>query len=256
MASTPIKGISSILSGAAEQLPYAPKYYRLKQMLRQKIAELHEHEAIPSETELCQSYDVSRTTVRKAISDLAQEGLVYTVQGKGTFVSPKKLVSGWVQQTGGLYSDMTERGFKVEMQVLEVSVILAEENIQRELYLKEGEQVIKLVRLRFIDGKPFDVVTNYLPARLFPGLEDQDFSSRSLYAILKQEYNVKFERGVRLVEAGACMADEAHLLQIKPKTPILIMHSTMYDDAGNALEHGVVHQRSDVAQIVINVIPH
>ncbi len=58
------------------------------------------------------------------------------------------------------------------------------------------------------------------------------------------------------VDAGACPVDEARLLQIKPNSPILITHSTMYDQDDQALEHGIVHQRSDVAEVVINVIPH
>lgn len=234
---------------------FTPKYHRLKRILREKIAELRADEMLPSESELCQAYNVSRTTVRKALSELIQEKLVYTVQGKGTFVAPKKLRSTWVQETGGLYADMTERGFKVQMQVLDVSVVTAEENICKELLLGEGEKVIKLIRLRFIDDKPFDIVTNFMPARLFPGLENEDFSSASLYTILRNKYNVQFNRGVRLVEAGTCTAEEARLLQIKPNSPLLIMYSTMYNDKGEAFEHGIVHQRSDVAQVVINVIP-
>jgi len=194
--------------------------------------------------------------VRKALGDLIQEGLVYTVQGKGTFVAPKKLRSTWVQQSGGLYADMTERGFRVTMKVLEVGIILVEEHIQKELGLSDGDQVIKLVRLRFVDDKPFDIVTNYLPARLFPGLEKEDFASNSLYSLMRGKYNARFARGVRLVDAGACPVDEARLLQIKPNSPILITHSTMYDQDDQALEHGIVHQRSDVAEVVINVIPH
>jgi GntR family transcriptional regulator len=236
--------------------PPTPKYYRLKHILREKIAGLLAGDPIPSEADLCQEFDVSRTTVRKAFSDLMQEGLIYTVQGKGTFVAPKKLRSTWVQQSGGLYADMTERGFRVTMNVLEVGVILAEENIQKELGLADGEQVIKLVRLRFVDDQPFDIVTNYMPARLFPGLENEDFANNSLYSLMKSKYNVQFARGVRLVDAGACPADEARLLQIKPNSPILITHSTMYDQAEQTLEHGIVHQRSDVAEVVINVIPH
>jgi DNA-binding GntR family transcriptional regulator len=58
------------------------------------------------------------------------------------------------------------------------------------------------------------------------------------------------------VDAGACPADEARLLRIKPNSPILITRSTMYDENEQALEHGIVHQRSDVAEVVINVIPH
>ncbi len=238
-----------------EDASFAPKYYRLNHVLRQLVAELPADASVPSEAELCQSYGISRTTVRKAIADLIQEGLLYTVQGKGTFVAPRKLRSAWVQQTGGLYADMTERGFKVTMQVLAVGVVLAEENILQEMGLPEGAQMVQVTRLRFVDDKPFDIVTNFMPAERFPGLEDEDFTHKSLYSILRNRYQVNFARGVRVVEAGACPADEARLLHVRPGAPILITHSTMFDEKGEAFEHGIVHQRSDAAQVVINVIP-
>jgi DNA-binding GntR family transcriptional regulator len=117
---------------------FAPKYYSLKHILREIIVQLAPSDAIPSESELCQAYEISRTTVRKAIGDLIQEGLVYTMQGKGAFVAPHKLTSGWVEKTGSLYADMTERGFKVTMQVLHCAVTVAEENILQELELEAG----------------------------------------------------------------------------------------------------------------------
>ncbi len=234
---------------------FAPKYFWLKRILRERIAQLNPGEAIPSESELCQAYAISRTTVRKAIGDLIQEGLVYTVQGKGAFVSPHKLLSAWVQKTGGVYADMTERGYKVTMRVLHNAIIVPEETIRSVLELQPGETALHLVRLRFVDGKPFDVVTNFIPSRLFPGIENEDFEHNSLYALMRGKYAAHFERGVRLVEAGACSPEEARLLEIKARSPILITHSTMYDDRGQPVEHGIEHQRSDVAQIVINVIP-
>lgn len=234
---------------------HAPKYYALKHILRQKIASLAPGDAIPSESELCQAYRISRTTVRKAIGDLVQEGLVYTVQGKGAFVARHKLVSAWVQRTGGLFADMTERGFKVSMRVLGRTVIQPDDFIQGELRLAPGERVVKLVRLRFVEDKPFDVVTNYIPVRLFPGIENEDFEHNSLYALMRSKYAAKFEHGVRLVEAGACPPEEARLLNISPGSPILITHSTMYNEQGDAVEHGIVLQRSDAAQIIITVIP-
>jgi GntR family transcriptional regulator len=242
-------------SRVPEDAPAAPKYYRLKRVLRQMVSEHPADTELPSETELCQSYGISRTTVRKAFADLIQEGLIYTVQGKGTFVAPKKLRTAWVQQDGGLYADMTARGFKVTMQVLSVEVLPVEENIQRELELPEGAQVVKLVRLRFVDDKPFDIVTNFLPAERFPGLEGEDFTHNSLYSILRSRYQVVLGRGVRVVEAGECPANEARLLCVRAHAAILITHSTMFDVQGEAVEHGIVHQRSDSAQVVINVIP-
>ncbi len=234
--------------------PALPKYFQLKQVLREQIAQLEPGDAVPSEAELCQAHRISRTTVRKALNDLAQEGLVYTIQGKGTFVASKKLPSAWVLRTGGLYADMTERGHTVKRVVLEVDVSPGDESIAHELQLEPGEPVVKVVRLRTIDDKPFDICTNYLPAARFPGLEDKDLDSRSLYTILLDDYGVQFERGTRLIEASTCTPEEARLLHIKPRSPLLVMYSTMCDENGNVIEHGVVHQRSDTAQIVIEVL--
>ena len=243
-------------NGPIEDRSVLPKYYQLKSILRDRIAHLQAGDPVPSESELCQAFDVSRTTVRKALSDLAQEGLVYTIQGKGTFVVGHKKRNSWVAQTGGLFADMTEQGFNVTMKVLELGIILAEDNILNELKLTAGERVIRLVRLRFVDDKPFDICTNYLPVRRYPQLEKEDFSCQSLYSILRSQYQVKFASGVRTIEADACTAEEARLLQIRTHSPILVMRSTMFDDQDQAIEYGIVHQRSDLVQIVINVIPH
>lgn len=232
-----------------------PKYFQLKHILRESIGALQPDSAVPSEAELCQQFGVSRTTVRKALSDLAQEGLVYSVQGKGTFVSAHKKTSGWVAQTGGLFADMTERGFQVTMRVLEVGIVPAEENIANLLKVPVTTPVVRLMRLRFVDGKPFDIVTNYMPAARFPGLEKEDFNDSSLYTVLKNRYGVKFTSGERLIEATNCTTEEARLLQIPPNSALLVMRSTMFDETGQVIEHGIVRQRSDLAQIVINVIP-
>ncbi len=254
-ASKLVPNANSGISLTRPEDSFAPKYYWLKRILRERIAGLNPGDAIPSESELCQTYEISRTTVRKAIGDLIQEGLVHTVQGKGAFVAPHKLLSAWAQKTGGLYTDMTERGFKVSMRVLHNAIVVPEETICKELQLRPDETVLHLVRLRFVDGKPFDIVTNFIPRRLFPGIEDEDFEHNSLYALLRGKYAAHFERGVRLVEAGACSPEEARLLEIKARSPILITHSTMYNDHDQPVEHGIGHQRSDMAQIVINVIP-
>jgi GntR family transcriptional regulator len=241
---TPIKGDSVL-----------PKYYQLKHILRELVNSMTAGMPFPSEAELCQTYNISRTTVRKALSDLAQEGLIYSIQGKGTFTSDKKKKSSWVTLTGGLYADMTERGFQVSMKALDLSIVPAEENIARELKINEGELIYKLLRLRFVDGHPFDMVTNFMPAARYPHLEEEDFNANSLYSVLKSKYGVKIVSGVRLIEASSCTPDEAHYLQIALNSPLLVMRSTTFDEQEQAIEHGIVRQRSDLAQIVINIIP-
>ena len=79
-----------------------PKYYQLRETLREQIEVLQAGQPIPSENELCLAHDVSRITVRKALNDLIHQGLLYTVQGKGTFVSPHKFRVQWAPGDSGL----------------------------------------------------------------------------------------------------------------------------------------------------------
>ncbi len=231
-----------------------PKYYQLRESLREQIELLAADQLIPSENELCQTHSVSRITVRKALNDLIHEGLLYAVQGKGTFVAPHKFRVQWAQETAGFHADMARRGLAVTVKVLEQYVTPADDRTATELQLSPGAPVVKLVRLRFVDDKPFDVATNYLPAQLFPGLEREDFTTLSLYALMRTKYGIQLDHGVRLAEAAQCSAEEAKLLHIKPTVPLLVIHSTMYDTQGRPVEHGVAKQRGDRAQVEIAVV--
>src|SRR5205807_2418305 len=86
-----------------EQDSSVPRYYQLKEIIREQCASWEPGQLIPSELELCQMYSVSRTTVRKALDHLTQEGLLYRIQGKGTFVAPPKLRERFVRQAAGIY---------------------------------------------------------------------------------------------------------------------------------------------------------
>ena len=101
-----------------------PRYYQLVNIIRQKIesGELQPHDSIPSERQLEQLYGVSRTTIRKAISLLTRQGLVYQLHGKGTYVSPRKLQKGLVELTS-FSEDMVNRGLVPGQRILEIGHI-------------------------------------------------------------------------------------------------------------------------------------
>ncbi len=231
-----------------------PKYYQVRESLRAQIELLAADQPIPSENELCQAHGVSRITVRKALNDLIHEGLLYAVQGKGTFVAPHKFRVQWAQETAGFRADMTRRGLAVSVKVLAQVIMPADDHTASELQLAAGAPVVKLVRLRFVDDKPFDIATNYLPAQLFPGLERDDFVTQSLYSLMRTKYGIQLDHGVRLAEAAPCSAEEARLLRIKSSVPLLVVHSTMYDVDGRPVEHGTAKQRGDRAQVEIAVV--
>ena len=161
-------------SAAIRKDSTTPKHAQLRETLRAQIESLQPDQPIPSEHELCAQYDVSRITVRKALADLIHEGLLYTVQGKGTFVAARKFRIEWAHEMAGFHADMARRGLSVKVRILEQILVSADERVAAELNLNLGAPVVKLVRLRYVDDQPFDIATNFLPAQLFPGLERED----------------------------------------------------------------------------------
>ncbi len=205
-----------------EQDSSVPRYYQLKEIIREQCASWEPGQLIPSELELCQMYSVSRTTVRKALDHLTQEGLLYRIQGKG--------------------------------QVLEQAVVPASKLVAPELQLVVGSPVIKLVRLRFVGDEPLLISTTFLPYRSFPGLENEDLTNVSLYAVLREKYGIRLGHGTRLVEAVPCSDEEAELLHIAPATPLLVVSGTMYDTEGRPVECGFARHRGDRSQVEIAVV--
>src|SRR6266581_2836760 len=232
-----------------EQDSSVPRYHQLKEILREQCASWEPGQLIPSELELCQMYSVSRTTVRKALDHLTQEGLLYRIQGKGTFVSPPKLRERFVHQAAGIYEDMASRGVTIRTKVLEQTVIPASKLVAPELQLVVGSPVIKLVRLRFVGDEPLLVSTTFLPYRSFPGLENEDLTHVSLYVVLREKYGTRIGKGTRLVEAVPCSDGEAELLHTTPGAPLLVLTGTMYDTEGHLVEYGFSRHRGDRSQI-------
>jgi GntR family transcriptional regulator len=239
---------------AAEQDSSTPRYSQLKEIIREQYASWEAGQPIPSELELCQMYSVSRTTVRKALDHLTQEGLLYRLQGKGTFISPPKLRERFVHQVAGIYDDMASRGHTLRTRILEQSVVPASKLVAPELQLVVGNPVIKLVRVRYVDDEPLLVSTTFLPYRSFPGLESEDLTNASLYAVLREKYGIRLGKGTRLVEAAPCSEEEAELLHIAPATPLLVVSGTMYDTEGRPVECGYARHRGDRSQIEIEVV--
>lgn len=232
-----------------------PKYHRLKDSLRLQIDNGHAGERLASEAELCRIYQVSRTTVRKALDELSQEGLIHSIQGKGSFITANKFNAGYVQYTRGFAADMAEHGVEVSRQMLTRTIEPANEEVARELQIPPGTAVVKFVRLRSAGDCPYDICTNYLPLHLFPDIEGLEWPENSLYSLLQMHYGVQLSRGVRVLEADVCTPDEARLLDIKPRSPVLVLRSTMFDVQGYPVEYGIARMRSDRARIVIDVIP-
>lgn len=237
-----------------EQGPSMPRYYQLIEIIREQCAALEPGQLIPTEQEMCQMYSISRTTVRKALDYLTQEGVLYRIQGKGTFIAPPKLRERFVQQAAGIFEDMSVRGVALQTRVIEQSIVHSSRVVASELQLVAGNPVIKLVRVRYLENEPLLISTSFHPYRLFPGLESEDLTSVSLYALLREKYGTQIGKGTRLVEAILSSEKEAELLHTTPGAPLLVLTGTMYDTKGHLVEYSITHHRGDRSQIEIEVV--
>jgi len=212
-----------------DEKSFVPLYYQLTEELRENIenGEWPPNSLIPSETELCEKYKVSRGTVRQALSQLVQEGLLYRKQGKGTFVAEPKIT----QQLNRFYSfaqDMREKGLKPSSLLLQKEKILPDSYIKNILGLKEEEMVYKIMRLRLADEEPLILETSYLVGELFPDLDKEDVEKVPLYGIILKKYRIKITRAKETFEPILIDEFEAKKLKIPVGSPALLVKRVTY----------------------------
>jgi GntR family transcriptional regulator len=234
-----------------------PYYVQLKEALTEGIrsGRWKPGERLPSEPELCQSFDVSRTVVRQALQDLVYEGVIVREKGRGTFVAEAKISStSLVHSLIGFHQDMAERGFEPYSKVLEQVMIPATVQVARYLHLEELNPVIKLERLRFIHEDPIVLVTSYLPYEICPLAVTADFTRQSLYAFLAETYTIALSRGRRRIEATVANEELAELFRIEPGAPLLRMESVTFSEHDRPIEYFVGFFRGDRSRFEVEVL--
>lgn len=215
---------------------HIPLYLQLTaQLTRQiEIGELKPGDKISSERELSEALKVSRITSRLAIQELLKSGLIYREQGRGTFVAESKIRN--VQGFTGFTEDMLKRGLKPGSKILLQKIIPSEEKIAKNLHINPGDPVLNLVRLRTADDLPVAIHNSYLPSALCPGLENENLTNSSLFAILRHKYGIYPAWTDAVVEASSALSEEAQLLNMKPGDPVLVVRGITYNESFEIVE--------------------
>ena len=232
-----------------------PYYAQLKAILVADLEgeRLRPGDRLPGEHELCQTYGVSRTVVRQALGELEAEGRLRRHKGRGTFVASPKVAEAMTQYFSGLAEDVAARGGSLRNVVRRLEVAEAPRSVAGGLELEPGERVIVLERLRIVDDRPWSLVTTFIPFALGEGLLDEDFTTESLYGLLEGKYGVTISHGRRTIEAVAADHVAADALGVPPGSPLLLLTSTAYDDAGAPVEHFVARHRADATSFEVSV---
>ncbi|MCK4423892.1 MAG: GntR family transcriptional regulator [Candidatus Omnitrophica bacterium] len=223
-----------------------PLYYQLKEIIREDIDKnrLVPGQPIPSERELVERYNISRMTVRQAVSGLVNEGYLYRQHGKGTFVADLKIKKGLLKLPG-FSRDMSERGLKTRSRVLESAEISAGLRLAKTLDIKAEDKVYRIKRLRLVNGRPMALETTHLAAKFCQGLLDEDLSKESVFSLLETKYNLKLKNSYQVLEPVLASEEEAELLGIKKDHPVLVMEGTTFLTNGRPIEYVRGVYRSD-----------
>ncbi|MCF7616698.1 GntR family transcriptional regulator [Bacillus sonorensis] len=187
-----------------------PLYLQLKQIISDDIKRgiYSPSEKLPAENELCEKYQVSRITVRKAISDLVEEGYLTRQQGKGTFVKSPKMKRELVAVNG--YSEyMMSTGKKPKHKVISAEKTAAPQHIAKRLQLPPESPVLELKRILFNDEQPFTFEITHYPLRRFPDIDRFISDSVSMHQILKTEYQVSPAYNTKLLNVVFAKAEDS-----------------------------------------------
>lgn len=217
--------------------------------------ELEPNERIPSESELGRRYGVGRNTVRHAIAELVQRGVLHTVQGVGSFVVDTRLTKT-AEFLYGFTQEMENRGVDVSSQVIEAKIIPADAFLSRRLQVQLGAEVVYLYRLRMMDGEATAIERAYLPHSLCPGILENDFSEQSLYETLSERYGRKPDHAEQEIEASLATPEVARMLGLEPPAVVLIFHRETRLVDGRVIEYVDSELRADRFRFYTNLKLH
>lgn len=219
----------------------APLHAKVSEYILDKIhsGEWPVGHMLPTEMELCRQFDLSRQSVRTAMLSLVNDGYLYRVKGKGTFVTTPHRVEDSTVFIESFAEELHQRGIETETEVLEFRKMAADEHVLHELNLKENSSVIKLSRLRYckdsFETGAIVLTTSYFTMKL-DYLQDYDFSKYTVHRAMN-EHNMARAYTEKHIGVSVLDARSARLLGVKEGTLALSVSSCTQDKDGDLIEY-------------------
>src|ERR1700758_452115 len=227
-------------------MPRSPLYERVESVLSGDIADGHlpPETQLPPEEGLIERFKVSRTTVRKAIQNLAERGLVEIRRGKGTFVAAPRITQELTELTG-FVEDMQVLGRHATARLLDKKVGPASGAVARQLMLPLGTDVVQILRVRLADGVPLSFDETYLPEELGHKVMADDLVTEPIFSLLEQRYSTPLLEAEYQLEASIADAAVAMALSVSPGSPIFLIDRTSYSVGHRPVDYEKLHYRGD-----------
>ncbi len=226
-------------------------YSRVETVLANEIADgaLKVGEQLPTEDSLITRFEVSRITVRRAIQNLVNRGLVEIRRGKGTFVAAPKITQE-LTELSGFVEDMRAVGRKPTARVLSKEIVSADTTVAAQLALTKGQRVVRIRRVRLADGVPMSFDETYLPLQIGKKIMTHNLKVEPIFSLLERKYDVPLIEAEYKLEAVAAEPEVAAALRVKLGSPIFCIERTSYSTGNRPVDYEKLYYRGDLVRFV------
>ena len=200
---------------------------------------------LPTEDSLVQRFAVSRTTVRKAIQNLSNRGLIEIRRGTGTFVTQPRITQDLTELTG-FVEDMDALGHAATARLIDRTVVAADADVAQHLALAVGTRVIRIRRVRLANGVGMSLDETYLPLEIGEKIVTHDLELEPIFTLLEQRYDIPLLEAEYKLEAISADQDVAAALGVEAGSPIFLIERTSYSIGDRPVDYEKLHYRGDL----------
>ncbi len=228
-----------------------PLHAQIETWLRTRIetGAWRDHMRLPPEPALAAELGVSRGTLRRAIRGLVADGLLIQTPGRGTFVAGSVVEPALAQRLTTLNEAFLDAGQPLETSVIDVQRTAASETVAALLEVTPATEVLRLERVRLLEGASVAHLINTVRLDLVPGLDEVDFTTRPLFDVLEHDHGIDIASARRSFDAVLAGSVNAELLDVDPSSPLLHLEQLTRTSDGTPIEHSDVWLRSDRVRV-------
>jgi DNA-binding GntR family transcriptional regulator len=220
--------------------PGIPRYLQIADAIRRELKS--DGERIPSEHELCAKFRVSRPTIRQALDVLVQEGRLYRHAGRGTFATGTAGNDRRLRVIGSI-DDIMALGEETWFKVLARELAPVPANIAQALHLPPGSSGYRIIGIRHGDGGPFQHATAWMPLSIGQNITDEDLAKgHSLIGAIERQLNMPIKFMEQTVDAALAPRSVAELLDLRPRSPLLLFQRLYFAASGEPVEYAITYQ--------------